>query len=60
MTNLLVSIYIIMINARIGYEQQLSAYQHKLNHILNGDCEKCDSVDLIELAAHDIKNNKTL
>lgn len=44
--------YTIMINSRICHEQQLSAYQHELKHILNGDYNKYDSVDQIELTAH--------
>lgn len=50
------SSYTIMLNARIGYDQQLSAYNHELHHILNGDYNKSDSVDLIESTAHGISN----
>lgn len=49
------SSYTIMLNARICYEQQLLAYQHELNHIINGDYIKFNSVDLMELAAHGTK-----
>ena len=43
----------IIINAKIGRDQQLRAYRHELNHIKNGDYDKKCSIDLIELAAHE-------
>lgn len=44
--------FTIMINAKIGKEQQLMAYEHEINHIKNGDYDKHYSIDLIELVAH--------
>lgn len=44
--------FTIMINAKIGRDQQLKAYRHELEHIRNGDYDKKCSVDLIELTAH--------
>lgn len=47
--------FTIIINAKIGRCQQLSAYQHELNHIRNGDYSKGGSVDVIELYSHNIE-----
>jgi len=44
--------FTIIINSRIGCEQQLKAYNHEMEHIKNGDYDKHCSVDLIELQAH--------
>lgn len=44
--------FTIMINARIGSEQQLKAYNHEMEHIRNGDYDRHCTVDLIELMAH--------
>ncbi len=44
--------FTIIINSKIGKEQQLIAYQHEIAHIANGDYEKDCTADLIELAAH--------
>lgn len=46
--------FTIMINARMGSDQQMVAYMHEIEHIKNGDYDKHCSVDLIELAAHGI------
>lgn len=46
--------FTVIINSRIGYEQQLIAYKHEVDHIINGDFDKKVSIDLIELAAHRI------
>ncbi len=43
--------YTIFLNARLSYERQLSAYQHAINHIKNGDFDK-DNADAIEQEAH--------
>lgn len=47
--------FTIILNAKIGRAQQLKAYRHELNHIRNGDYDKKSSVDLVELAAHEIQ-----
>lgn len=44
--------FTIILNAKMGREQQLKAYLHEMNHIKNGDYEKNCSVDLIETATH--------
>ena len=44
--------FTIVINSRIGSEQQLLAYKHEIEHIKNGDYDKHCSVDSIELSAH--------
>ena len=44
--------FTILINAKIGSDQQLLAYKHEIEHIKNGDYDKHCSADLIELAAH--------
>ncbi len=44
--------FTVIINAKIGRDQQLKAYQHELSHIKNGDYDKKTTADLIELAAH--------
>ncbi len=49
--------FTIIINSKIGRFQQLSAYQHELSHIRNGDYNKNGSVDIIELYAHSIEND---
>ncbi len=46
--------FTIMINARMGSDQQMIAYMHEIEHIKSGDYDKHCSVDLIELAAHRI------
>lgn len=44
--------FTIIINSKIGRFQQLSAYQHELSHIRNGDYYKGGSVDVIEANSH--------
>lgn len=44
--------FTIIINAKMGKEQQLLAYEHEINHIKNGDYDKNCSANLIELVAH--------
>lgn len=44
--------FTIIINSRIGKEQQLKAYAHEIKHIKNGDYCKNNSVDVIEFNAH--------
>lgn len=46
--------FTILINSRMGSDQQLLAYIHEMEHIKNGDYDKRCSADLIELAAHGI------
>lgn len=46
--------FTIMINAKMGKEQQLLAYRHEINHIKNGDYDRNGSVDLIEQMAHSL------
>ena len=46
--------FTILINSRMGSNQQLLAYIHEMEHIKNGDYDKRCSADLIELAAHGI------
>lgn len=46
------SVFCIVINAKLSYEAQLKAYQHELNHIINGDFDKKGDVGLIEINAH--------
>mgnify|MGYP005824254267 CR=1 FL=1 len=48
--------FTIVINSRIGREQQLKAYRHEINHIKNNDCDKDCSVDAIELSAHSVRD----
>lgn len=47
--------FTIVLNARIGSDQQLTAYKHEVDHIRNGDYDKKCSADLIELAAHGVQ-----
>lgn len=44
--------FTIIINAKIGRNQQIRAYKHEIDHIRNGDYDKQASADLIELFAH--------
>ncbi|MDE5820690.1 MAG: hypothetical protein K2N41_10820 [Lachnospiraceae bacterium] len=44
--------FTIIINAKIGKDQQLRAYRHEINHIKNGDYDNKRPVNLIELSAH--------
>ena len=44
--------FMIILNAKIGRDQQLEAYLHEMNHIKNGDYDKRCSADLIEAATH--------
>ena len=46
--------FTIILNAKLGREQQLKAYLHEMDHIRNGDYDKKCSVNLIETAAHGI------
>ena len=46
--------YTVLLNARLTYQQQVSAYQHALSHIVNDDFYKCDDVQQIESAAHNM------
>lgn len=53
--------FTIMINARLGNDQQLAAYMYEIYHIKNGDYDKHCSADLIELFAHeDYLNSKCM
>ena len=45
--------YTILINSRISYERQITAYQHAIGHIVNHDFEKED-VQQIEAVAHKV------
>lgn len=49
--------YTIFLNARLNHEQQISAYEHALEHINNCDFEKHD-VQEIEYAAHHLQPAK--
>lgn len=44
----------IIINSRIGKEQQLIAYKHEIEHIKNGDFDKRSSAESIEIIAHSL------
>lgn len=44
--------YTIVLNARMAHEIQIRAYEHEVNHILNGDYEKKCDVNIMELNAH--------
>ena len=46
--------YTIFLNARLNHEQQISAYEHALEHINNCDFEK-QNVQEIEYAAHHLQ-----
>lgn len=46
------STFCIVINAKLSHEAQLKAYQHEINHIINGDFDKKGDVGLIEINAH--------
>lgn len=46
--------YTILINAKISKENQLKAYRHAMNHIINNDFDK-DNVQKIEYHAHNFK-----
>lgn len=46
--------FTIILNAKIGREQQIKAYLHEISHIKNGDYDKKCSVNLIETTAHGI------
>ena len=46
--------YTIFLNARLNHEQQVSAYEHALEHINNHDFEKHD-VQQIEFEAHHLQ-----
>lgn len=45
--------YTVFLNARLSYQQQVSAYRHALSHIVNDDFSKGD-VQQIESAAHNM------
>ncbi len=42
---------VIVLNARLNYEQNLKTFLHEKKHIENGDFEKCDA-DQIEAEEH--------
>ena len=44
--------YTILINSRLNREQQLHSYLHAISHIINGDLNTNNDVDLIETRAH--------
>lgn len=44
--------FTIIINSKMGSNQQLMAYKHEIDHIKNGDYDRHYSADLIELFAH--------
>jgi hypothetical protein len=46
----------IYINARIGKEMQMQAYEHELRHIDHGDFERDDAA-AVELSAHGLTQN---
>ena len=50
--------YTIVLNQNLCYERNESTYLHELDHIKNGDFDKCCSADLIELYAHKKKEEK--
>lgn len=43
--------YVIIINARLNFEQQMNVYNHELQHIANNDFD-VDDVDMIEFIRH--------
>lgn len=47
--------FTVFINARSNYERQLESYFHELEHINNGDFDKEETADSIELKTHNIK-----
>lgn len=51
--------YTILINAKLSLDGQLKAYQHALNHIINGDFEKSD-IQSIELHAHELETSEEI
>jgi hypothetical protein len=44
--------YTIILNARHTQERRLVAYQHEMEHIINGDYDKKCDADIIEFYAH--------
>ena len=44
--------YTVVLNSRLNYERQQTAYAHEINHIKNGDYDRRCSADLIECYAH--------
>ena len=45
--------YTIVLNASNSYEQNVITYQHEMEHIKHGDCEKKLGADVIEMFAHE-------
>lgn len=46
--------YTIVLNSRLTRENNIIAFHHELQHILNGDYEKNLTADEIELQTHDL------
>lgn len=44
--------YTIVLNDNLSPEGRYRAYRHEMDHILNGDFEKDQKADFIELRAH--------
>lgn len=44
--------YIIYINSRLSYSQQLKGYIHEIRHILDKDLYRDSSVNIIEQKTH--------
>ena len=44
--------YTIVINDGLSMAGRLKAYNHEMNHIVNGDFEKEEKADFIEILAH--------
>lgn len=44
--------FTIILNQNLSHENNEKTYAHELKHILNGDFDRTDSVNLLEIWAH--------
>ena len=47
--------YTIVLNDNLSPEGRYRAYRHEMDHIINGDFEKDQKADFIELRAHKVE-----
>lgn len=44
--------YTIVLNSRLNSEMQKKCFKHEMKHIDNGDFDRSDDVDAVEVEAH--------
>lgn len=44
--------FTIVLNAKLTFERRMQTYQHEMDHIVRGDYDRKNDVDIIEFFAH--------